>query len=515
MLTPSPHLPQDGETPLAKSALDKDLKKVVRIEHATQDLTRSLATPGLLILFLIGTFALASLSVASGPLSYLVVIAALIAAYMALSIGANDVANNMGPAVGSRALTMGSALAIAAVCEAAGALIAGGDVVRTISRDLLRPDANLPAIHFVLVMSAALLAAAAWIHLATFLGAPVSTTHSVIGGVMGAGVAAAGVKMVVWPVIGTIAASWVISPVMGGLIAAGLLGFIKWAVLFRKDKIAAAERWVPAIIALMAGVFAMYLITKGLSRIWKPPFYVSTGFGIAMFAAGYYAAIPWVRVRAQRMENRRKDVSALFTLPLICSAALLSFAHGANDVANAVGPLAAIVSTATTGVTSPDRVELPFWVLLIGALGIAIGLALFGPKLIRTVGEKITKMDAIRAFCVALSAAITVLVASAFGMPISSTHTAIGAIFGVGYLREFLTNKGVPNPAVRPRSLFLEPSKLNKTPEQALANYQKRERRKLVRRQHVIGIAAAWLISVPATAMLAGVFYAVMAAFAG
>jgi PiT family inorganic phosphate transporter len=500
---------------LAKSALDKDLKKVVRIEHATRDLTRSLTTPGLLILFLMGTVALASLSVVDGPLSYLVVISALIAAYMALSIGANDVANNMGPAVGSRALTMASALAIAAVCEAAGALIAGGDVVRTISRDLLLPDANLPAIHFVLVMSAALLAAAAWIHLATFLGAPVSTTHSVIGGVMGAGIAAAGINMVVWPVMGAIVASWVISPVMGGLIAAGLLGFIKWRVLFRADKISAARRWVPVIIALMAGVFAMYLVIKGLSRVWKPPYSVTFACGIAAFAAGYFGARPWVSRRALRMENRRKDVSALFTLPLICSAALLSFAHGANDVANAVGPLAAIVSTAATGDPSPDRVELPFWVLLIGAVGIAIGLALFGPKLIRTVGEKITKMDAIRAFCVALSAAITVLVASAFGMPISSTHTAIGAIFGVGYLREFLTNKGVPNPAVRPRSLFLEPSTLNTTPEQALMNYQKRERRKLVRRQHVLGIVAAWVISVPATAMLAGLFYAIATAFVG
>jgi PiT family inorganic phosphate transporter len=515
MLTACPHRPEGLRIPLAKSVLDKDLKKVVRIEHATQDLTRSLTKPGLLILFLMGTVALASLSVAEGPLSYLVVIAALIAAYMALSIGANDVANNMGPAVGSRALTMGSALLIAAVCEAAGALIAGGDVVRTISRDLLRPDANLPAINFVLVMSSALLAAAAWIHLATFLGAPVSTTHSVIGAVMGAGVAAAGINMVVWPVMGAIAASWVISPVMGGLIAAGLLGFIKWSVLFRPDKITAARRWVPVMVALMTGVFAMYLITKGLSRVWEPPLFATAALGIAAFALGYFAARPWVRQRALRMENRRKDVSALFTLPLICSAALLSFAHGANDVANAVGPLAAIVSTAATGETSPDRVFLPFWVLLIGAAGIALGLALFGPKLIRTVGEKITKMDAIRAFCVALAAAITVLVASAFGMPISSTHTAIGAIFGVGYLREFLTNKGVPNPAVRPRSLFLEPSQLNNTPEKALTNFQKRERRKLVRRQHVLGIAAAWIVSVPATAMLAAVFYAVMAAFAG
>ncbi len=515
MLTAGPHPSEGCGTRLTKSALDKDLKKVVRIEHATQDLARSLATPGLLILFLMGSVVLASLSVSQGPLTYLVVIAALIAAYMALSIGANDVANNMGPAVGSRALTMGSALAIAAVCEAAGALIAGGDVVTTISRDLLQPDADLPPINFVLVMSAALLAAAVWVHLATFLGAPVSTTHSVVGGVMGAGITAAGIDMVVWPVIGAIVASWVISPLMGGLIAAALLGFIKWGVLYRADKISAARRWVPAIIALMSGVFTMYLVAKGLSRIWEPPVAVIVAAGGLAFAGGYAAARPWVSTRALVMENRRKDVSSLFTLPLICSAALLSFAHGANDVANAVGPLAAIVSTVSSGEASPDQVELPFWVLLIGAVGIAIGLALFGPKLIRTVGEKITKMDTIRAFCVALSAAITVLVASALGMPVSSTHIAIGAIFGVGYLREFLTNKGVPNPAVRPRSLFLEPSTLNATPEQALLNFRKRERRKLVRRQHVLGIAAAWVISVPATAMLAGVFYAIMTAFVG
>ncbi len=153
--------------------------------------------------------------------------------------------------------------------------------------------------------------------------------------------------------------------------------------------------------------------------------------------------------------------------------------------------------------------------LAIGAVGIALGLSLFGPGLIRTVGQKITKMDTIRAYCVALSAAITVLVASALGLPVSSTHIAIGAVFGVGYLREFITNTGVPNPAVRPRPLFLEPARLNETPEQALVNYQKREKRKLVRRQHVLGIAAAWVITVPAAALLAAGLYWLMRSIAG
>ena len=500
---------------MAKSALDKDLKKVVSIEHATHDLSRSLAAPGLLIVFLIGSVALASLSIGGGPLSYFVIVAAVIAAYMALSIGANDVANNMGPAVGSRALSMPAAIAIAAVCEAAGAIIAGGDVVKTISRDLLRPETTIADVNFVLVMMAALLAAAIWVHLATFLNAPVSTTHAVVGGVVGAGVAAAGLDVVQWPVIARVTASWVISPVMGGLIAAMLLGFIKWTIIYRDDRIAAARRWVPVMMALMVSVFAMYLVDKGLRHVWQPPVALVIALGLGSFAAGYFGARPWVHRRSIGMENRRKNVASLFTLPLIWSAGLLSFAHGANDVANAVGPLAAIVAAAESGLSNASKVELPFWVLLIGAAGIVVGLALFGPKLIRTVGEKITKMDAIRAYCVALSAAVTVLVASALGLPVSSTHIAVGGVFGVGYLREFLTNKGVPNVAVQPNTRFLKLSSLNETPEQALENYQKRERRKLVRRQHVLGIGAAWIVTVPAAALLAGTFYALMRAVAG
>jgi PiT family inorganic phosphate transporter len=238
-------------------------------------------------------------------------------------------------------------------------------------------------------------------------------------------------------------------------------------------------------------------------------------FGLAFFAVGLFAARPWVERRSRKMENRRKDIAQLFTLPLILSAALLSFAHGANDVANAVGPLAAIVSAAQSGLADAGKVALPFWVLAIGGVGIALGLAMFGPGLIRVVGQKITKMDAIRAYCVALSAGVTVLVASALGLPVSSTHIAIGAVFGVGYLREVITNTGVPNPAVQPRSLFLEPSRLNKTPEEALVNYQKRERRRLVRRQHVVGIAAAWVVTVPAAGLLAAGLYWVMSSFVG
>ena len=499
---------------MAKSVLDKDLKKVVQIETATYARSRSLATPGLLIVFMIGALVLASLSV-GGPLRYFVFFAAVIAAYMALNIGANDVANNMGPAVGSRALTMKHALAIAAVAEISGAMLAGGDVVDTVSKSLLHPEQALSVVSFIFVMTAALLAASLWLHLATYLGAPVSTTHAIIGGVVGSGIAASGLNAIEWPVIGTITLSWVISPVFGGVIAAMLLGFIKWQVIYRENSVAAARRWVPILVALMAGVFAIYLVTKGLRRIWVPPLYAIIGVGVVASLGALFAARPWVLRRSQGMENRRKHIAGLFTVPLIFATGLLSFAHGANDVANAVGPLAAIVASAQTGFADAERVDLPIWVLAIGAAGIALGLALFGPALIRTVGEKITRMDTIRAYCVALSAAVTVLVASALGLPVSSTHIAVGAVFGVGYLREFITNSGVPNPAVRPRTLFLEPTRLNETPEMALLNYQKRERRRLVRRQHVLGIGAAWIITVPAAALLSAVIYRVMWAIGG
>ena len=201
--------------------------------------------------------------------SFIVVVAACLGAYMALNIGANDVANNMGPAVGAGALSMGSAIAIAVVFESAGALIAGGDVVSTIAKGIIAPESMGTVDVFIWAMMAALLSAALWVNLATWVGAPVSTTHSVVGGVMGAGIAAAGFAAVNWPTMSAIAASWVISPVLGGLIAAGFLWLIKAKIIYRDDKIAAARRWVPILVGIMGGAFATYLALKGLKKIVK------------------------------------------------------------------------------------------------------------------------------------------------------------------------------------------------------------------------------------------------------
>lgn len=432
----------------------------------------------------------------------LLIVAAVFGGYMALNIGANDVANNMGPAVGGKVITLGWAVVLAGICEAAGALLAGGDVVSTVAKGIIQPDDNLSIDSFVFIMMSALIAAAIWINLATVLNAPVSTTHSIVGGVLGGGVAAAGLGVVNWPMMGNIAASWVISPVLGGIVAALMLGLIKYLILYRNDKIAAARRWVPLMIGLMSAVFVGYMSMKGLKRVWKPEIDVVLLTSLATFAVVTLMAVPYIRVIARGLRNKKKDVARLFHLPLIMGAALLSFAHGANDVANAVGPLAAITSALLDPGAVGAKVGIPLWVMLIGAGGIALGLALFGPKLIRTVGEKITRMNAIRAYCVAISAAITVLIATSMGLPVSSTHIAVGAIFGVGFLREFLENPK--------RKRGRRKSLLHDTPEAALKQPQIRQKRKLVRRRFVLSIAAAWVVTVPASALLSGLVYVVL-----
>ena len=473
--------------------LDRDLGRFSNLEYATADIGRSLIGPGIALVFIVlaGFAALLFLGHQNNVL--IVTIAAGFGAYMALNIGANDVANNMGPAVGANALTMGGAIAIAAIFESAGALIAGGDVVSTISKGIIAPSSMTDSAVFIWAMMSALLASALWVNLATLIGAPVSTTHSVVGGVMGAGIAAAGISAVSWGTMGAIAASWVISPALGALCAAGFLWFIKARIIYRDDKIAAARIWVPVLVGIMAGTFAAYLALKGLNRVITISMGTALLIGLVLGVLIWLAMIPVVRYQSKGLENRNKSLKVLFGIPLVVSAALLSFAHGANDVANAVGPLAAIVSASATG-SFTEAVSIPFWVMLIGAFGISFGLFLFGPKLIRMVGSQITKLNPMRAYCVALSAAITVILASWLGLPVSSTHIAVGAVFGVGFFREWdaerrlrMAHVAIPD---RPRLAPVE-----------------RRRRKLVRRSHVLTIGAAWIITVPAAALLSSIIF--------
>ena len=430
----------------------------------------------------------------------LVTVAAAFGAYMALNIGANDVANNMGPAVGAKALSMGGAIIIAAIFESAGALLAGGDVVKTIAKGIIDPQSLGTTEVFIWAMMAALLASALWVNLATWVGAPVSTTHSVVGGVMGAGIAAAGFGAVSWGTMSKIAASWVISPVLGGLIAAGFLWFIKVRIVYQDDKIAAARKWVPVLVGIMAGAFASYLAIKGLKKIVKIDLQTALLIGAVAGTIVWAATIPLIKRQSEGLENRNKSLKVLFGIPLVVSAALLSFAHGANDVANAVGPLAAIVQASGTG-DFLAAVSIPFWVMVIGAFGISFGLFLFGPKLIKMVGDQITKLNPMRAYCVALSAAITVIVASWLGLPVSSTHIAVGGVFGVGFFREWYTKNS------KRRLAFAKPG--SATPPQRLGSEEIRHR-KLVRRSHFLTIAAAWVITVPAAAIMSMIVFHVL-----
>ncbi len=493
-----------------KTALDKDLKKIVRLEKATRAAGRRASKLGIGLLFLLGV--LVYVAIASGGIEggVYVVIAGVIGGYMALNIGANDVANNMGPAVGAKALTLMGALVIAAVFEASGAIVAGGDVVKTISKGIIDPDAVPNATVFIWAMLSALMAAAVWVNLASYWNAPVSTTHAIVGGVMGGGLAAASWTAVNWPVMGKIAASWVISPLLGGVIAALFLIAIKKLVIYKADKIEASKTWVPIFVGVMAAVFSVYLVMKGLKHVWKPDTLTLIAIGTGAFFVTVGIVRYYVARAAAQLENRRKSVGKLFTIPLICSAALLSFAHGANDVANAVGPLAAVVGAVETGAVQA-KVTVPIWILVIGAFGISAGLALFGPKLIRTIGEQITRLDPVRAFAVALSAAITVIIASALGLPVSSTHIAVGAVFGVGFLREYLTNRqrrGLSAAAAVP-SVSAPPVGGDAGREAAgqARALKKARKRRLVRRTHVYSIAAAWIVTVPCSALIAAALF--------
>jgi PiT family inorganic phosphate transporter len=391
--------------------------------------------------------------------------------------------------------------------------------------------------------------------------APVSTTHSIVGGVMGAGIAAAGFSVVDWGTMGGIVASWIISPVLGGIIAAAFLFAIKKSIVFKEDKVQAAKTYVPVFVAIMSLAFVTYLILKGVKQIWpkiieflnmlplisievtkKPAFTTALAIGLIVAVFVYFFVKKRVNSNTTTLQNTRASVNTLFTIPLIFAAALLSFAHGANDVANAIGPLAAINDAVVNhGVSS--SASIPLWVMGVGALGISLGLALYGPKLIKTVGSEITDLDQIRAFSIAMSASVTVIIASQLGLPVSSTHIAIGGIFGVGFLREWLHIKDENNHTIEEDVLIIKDEQLNRDAYKAelkelqeksektqsdytrivdlyklienekriikstKKNIKKAKKVQFVRRDAIKKIVTAWLITVPAAAVLAGMLF--------
>lgn len=507
-----------------------------KIESAAQRNRYELFRFGTALLFIVGIMLFTIVRTDGGVDGILLVAAAMIGGYMAMNIGANDVANNVGPAVGSHAITLTGAILIAAFFEAGGALVAGGDVVGTIKSGIIDPDLVADRDTFIWIMIAALLAAAVWLNFATAVGAPVSTTHSIVGGVLGGGIAAAGWGIADWSVVGQIAASWVISPLLGGLIAAGFLYLIKRTITYKRDVLAAANRMVPVLVAVMACAFSTYLMLKGVKKIVAVSFPLALLIGVVAAAFVYALMRPYIARMTAKLDNNKVSVNDLFTVPLIFAAALLSFAHGANDVANAVGPLAGINEAITEGGIS-TKAGIPLWVMAVGAIGIALGLALYGPKLIRTVGSEITELDKTRAFCVAMAAAITVIIASQLGLPVSSTHIAVGGVFGVGFLREYIKSSYArmlddirdhhadSDPEaidtylakfeaadVATKGDMLREMKAQAAADRLLGKQERRglgrvHRVELVKRNLLLRIAAAWIITVPVAAVLSAMFF--------
>ena len=372
-------------------------------------------------------------------------LACIFGLFMAWGIGANDVANAMGTSVGARALTLKQAILVAAVFEFLGAYLAGGEVTSTIRKGIVDPAllADSPQL-LVYGMLASLLAAATWLALASMKGWPVSTTHSIVGAIVGFAAVGISVDAVAWGKVGTIAASWVVSPLMSGTIAFGLFVSVKYLILDHEDTFDRAKKFVPMYMWLVGFMISMVTLLKGLKHIGVDlDFGMGSKFANAMVLSAFVGVVVAAlgaaflhRIHAAgRDANSSANVERVFGVLMIFTACAMAFAHGSNDVANAVGPLAAIVSTIQSGGEVASKAGLPWWVLGIGAAGIVVGLATYGWRVIQTIGRKITELTPSRGFAAELAAATTVVLASATGLPISTTHTLVGAVLGVGLAR--------------------------------------------------------------------------------
>lgn len=359
---------------------------------------------------------------------------------MAWGVGANDVANAMGTSVGSRALTIKQAILIAMVFEFAGAYLAGGQVTETIKSGIVDASMISPNL-MVLGMMSALLAAGTWLLVASTKGWPVSTTHSIVGAVIG--FAAVGVSMdaVHWGGVGPIVASWVISPVLSGVVAFGVFMSVQKLIIDTETPFANAKRYVPVYMFLTGFMVSIMTVTKGLKHVGLhlsggEGFLLSAGIGVLVMLIGI-ALLSRIKIDVEADKSFHfASVEKVFAVLMIFTACSMAFAHGSNDVANAVGPLAAIVGVIQSGGEMVGaKAALPAWVLLLGAIGIVVGLATYGYKVIATIGKEITELTPSRGFAAELATATTVVGASAIGLPVSTTHTLVGAVLGVGIAR--------------------------------------------------------------------------------
>ncbi|UTW44721.1 inorganic phosphate transporter [bacterium SCSIO 12696] len=364
--------------------------------------------------------------------------------FMAWGVGANDVANAMGTSVGSKALTIKQAILIAMVFEFAGAYLAGGEVTKTIRKGLIDADvlAGSPEL-LVFGMMSALLAAGTWLLVATARGWPVSTTHSIIGAIVGFAAVGISMEAVKWGKVGSVVASWVVAPVLAGTISFILFRSVQKLILTQENPFARAKKYIPIYMFGVGFLMAMVTILKGLKHVFKSHD-ISFSFGeAALWATVVGIVVAFIgklllnrvhRDEPAEQENRFASVEKVFAVLMIFTACAMAFAHGSNDVANAVGPLAAVYSVLDSGVVTTSS-KMPGWILLLGASGIVVGLATLGFKVMATIGKKITELTPSRGFAAELGAAGTVVVASGTGLPVSTTQVLVGAVLGVGLAR--------------------------------------------------------------------------------
>jgi PiT family inorganic phosphate transporter len=368
----------------------------------------------------------------------LMILAIVFGFYMTWGIGANDVANAMATSTGSKAITIKQAILIAAIFEFLGAFLAGGSVTGTIRSGIIDPQ-SLQGNPEVLVfgMLAALVAAALWLTIASFRGWPVSTSHTIIGGLVGFGVAAIGVHAVQWGQIGKIVASWIVSPVLGGLLAYLLMMSIQVLILRTRAPVQRAKFWGPVYVFLVGWIVSLVTLFKGLKHLnldFGPAssFILATGFGLVLALVGK-KMMDRVKVFPDAgLDVQFASVEKAFAPMMLFTACAMAFAHGSNDVANGIGPLAAIVSLLNSGGEFSQQAAVPVWILVFGGVGIVVGLSTLGYRVMQTVGTQITTLTPTRGYCATLAAASTVVLASKTGLPVSTTHITVGAVMGVG-----------------------------------------------------------------------------------
>jgi PiT family inorganic phosphate transporter len=367
-------------------------------------------------------------------------LAALFGVFMAWGIGANDVANAMATSVGSKALTVKQAILVAAIFEFLGAFLAGGAVTSTIRKNIVDVEllGSTPEL-LIYGMLASLLAAGTWLLIASRNGWPVSTTHSIVGAIVGFAAVGIGIDAVQWGEVATIAMSWVVSPLLAGFVAFLIYWTVQRLILRQEDPLTCAKRYVPVYIFFAAFTITLVTILKGLKHVGLD-LSLATSYLLAVVIAVVIALIG--KFAIQRIQPDPKldkkhhfyTVERVFAVLMVITACSMAFAHGSNDVANAIGPLAAVISVAQSGIVG-SKAALPVWVLLLGGAGIVIGLATFGVHVIATVGRKITQLTPSRGFAAELAAATTIVIASGTGIPVSTTHTLVGAVLGVGLAR--------------------------------------------------------------------------------